>query len=86
MTTIDPALLGPPLLAGAVVLSTHVPLGRQVLARGIIFIDLAIAQLAGLGVILVHVLVEDPAGPVVQLAAFLAAVGGALMLLRPRLA
>ncbi|MCB1788548.1 MAG: metal ABC transporter permease [Gammaproteobacteria bacterium] len=80
MTTIDPALLGPPLLAGAVVLSTHVPLGRQVLARGIIFIDLAIAQLAGLGVILVHVLVEDPAGPVVQLAAFLAAVGGALML------
>ena len=80
MTTMDLALLGPPLLAGAVVLSTHVPLGRQVLARGIIFIDLAIAQLAGLGVILVHVVVDDPAGPVVQLAAFLAAVSGALAL------
>lgn len=76
----DLALIGPPLLAGAVVLSTHVPLGRQVLARGIIFIDLAIAQLAGLGVILVHVLVEQPADPVVQLGAFIAALGGALIL------
>ena len=33
-------------------LSTHVPLGKQVLNRGIIFIDLAIAQIAGSGVIL----------------------------------
>jgi len=75
---IDLSLLGPPLLAGAVVLSTHVPLGRQVLARGIIFIDLAIAQLAGLGVILVHVLSEQPPALSVQLTAFLAALGGAL--------
>ncbi len=80
MTLADLTLLGPPLLAGAVVLSTHVPLGRQVLARGIIFIDLAIAQLAGLGVILVHVVAVQPADSVVQLAAFLAALGGALML------
>lgn len=80
MTDVDLSLLGPPLLAGAVVLSTHVPLGRQVLARGIIFIDLAIAQLAGLGVILVHMVVEQPADWVVQLAAFLAAIGGALLL------
>jgi zinc/manganese transport system permease protein len=71
-------LLGPPLIAGAVVLSTHVPLGRQVLARGIIFIDLAVAQLAGLGVILVHVLLEQPPGWAVQLAAFLAALGGSM--------
>ena len=76
----DLSLLGPPLLAGAVVLSTHVPLGRQVLARGIIFIDLAIAQLAGLGVILVHLVVDEPTGSMVQLAAFLAAIGGALVL------
>lgn len=34
-----------------IVLSTHVPLGTEVLRRGIIFIDLAIAQVAGLGVI-----------------------------------
>lgn len=78
MKLIDLSLLGPPLLAGAVVLSTHVPLGRQVLARGIIFIDLAIAQLAGLGVILVHFISEEPPGWGVQLSAFLAALGGAM--------
>lgn len=74
----DLSLLGPPLLAGAVVLSTHVPLGRQVLARGIIFIDLAIAQLAGLGVILIHCLTGEPAGWAVQLSAFVAALGGSM--------
>lgn len=46
---LDPALLGPPLLAGLLVAATHVPLGREVLRRGIVFIDLAIAQVAGLG-------------------------------------
>jgi len=75
---IDLSLLGPPLLAGAVVLSTHVPLGRQVLARGIIFIDLAIAQLAGLGVILVYFMTEAPPGWAAQLSAFLAALGGSM--------
>lgn len=78
MNLVDLTLLGPPLLAGAVVLGTHVPLGRQVLARGIIFIDLAVAQLAGLGVILVHVLNDQPPHWAVQLAAFLAALGGAM--------
>ena len=78
MNLIDLSLLGPPLLAGAVVLSTHVPLGRQVLARGIIFIDLAIAQLAGLGVILVYFVIEEPPGWAVQLSAFLAALGGSM--------
>jgi zinc/manganese transport system permease protein len=43
------SILGPACLAGFLVLSTHVPLGQQVLARGIIFIDLAIAQVAALG-------------------------------------
>ena len=38
-------------MAGLLVLSTHVPLGEEVLRRGIIFIDLAIAQVAGLGVL-----------------------------------
>jgi zinc/manganese transport system permease protein len=78
VTLTDLSLLGPPLLAGAVVLSTHVPLGRQVLARGIIFIDLAIAQLAGLGVILVYFMTETPPGWAVQLSAFLAALGGSM--------
>lgn len=78
MNISDLSLLGPPLLAGAVVLSTHVPLGRQVLSRGIIFIDLAIAQLAGLGVILVHALTDQPLGWTVQLSAFAAALCGAM--------
>lgn len=43
------SILGPPFLAGVVVLATHVPLGRRVLARGIIFLDLAVAQIAALG-------------------------------------
>jgi zinc/manganese transport system permease protein len=44
-------ILFPAFLAGLLVLSTHVPLGRIVLDRGIVFIDLAIAQVAGLGVV-----------------------------------
>ena len=48
---LDINILGPAMVAGVIVLSTHVPLGRQVLSRGIIFIDLAIAQTAALGVI-----------------------------------
>ena len=48
---LDCGILGPALLAGLLVLATHVPLGAQVLDRGIVFIDLAIAQIAGLGVI-----------------------------------
>ncbi len=52
----DLSIIGPPLLAGLLVVLTHVPLGREVLSRGIIFIDLAIAQIAGLGVILGDVL------------------------------
>jgi zinc/manganese transport system permease protein len=44
-------IIGVPMLAGLLVVATHVPLGREVLRRGIIFIDLAVAQIAGLGVI-----------------------------------
>ena len=44
----------PAMLTGLLVLSTHVPLGREVLKRGIIFLDIAIAQLAAFGVIIVH--------------------------------
>src|SRR5215510_3696504 len=47
----DVSFLWPALLAGVLVAISHVPLGQQVLARGIVFIDLAIAQVAGLGVI-----------------------------------
>jgi zinc/manganese transport system permease protein len=48
---LDWSIIGPALIAGLLVLTTHVPLGQVVLQRGIIFIDLAIAQVAALGVI-----------------------------------
>lgn len=48
---LDISILGPAFVAGLLVISTHVPLGQEVLRRGIIFIDLAIAQIAGLGII-----------------------------------
>ena len=76
----DIGILGPAFAAGLLVLSTHVPLGRQVMARGIIFIDLAIAQVAGVGVILAANLGWDEHGVAAQLAAFVAALGGALLL------
>jgi zinc/manganese transport system permease protein len=47
----DLSILWPALIAGLLVVISHVPLGQQVLSRGIVFIDLAIAQVAGLGVI-----------------------------------
>jgi len=48
------AILWPALIAGLLVTATHVPLGLQVLERGIVFIDLAVAQVAGVGVIVAH--------------------------------
>lgn len=77
---LDPSLLGWPLLAGLLVLSTHVPLGRRVLARGIIFLDLAIAQIAVLGVITANALELAPQGWSTQIAAAAAALTGAMLL------
>lgn len=71
-------IVGPALLAGMLVLSTHVPLGRRVLERGIIFIDLAIAQVAGLGVILADNMGWQAHGWEVQLVAVTAALVAAL--------
>jgi zinc/manganese transport system permease protein len=75
--TLDPALLAWPLAAGLLVLATHVPLGRRVLARGIIFLDLAVAQLAVLGVVAAHALDLGAEGWATQLAAAAAALAGA---------
>lgn len=78
--TLDLAILLAPFVAGLLVLATHVPLGAQVLKRGIVFIDLAIAQIAALGVIVAGLLDVAPGGWQVQLAAAAAAVAGALLL------
>ena len=73
-------IVGPALIAGLLVLSTHVPLGTQVLDRGIVFIDLAIAQIAGLGVIAADALGTPEGGLAVQVSAVCAALLGALLL------
>jgi zinc/manganese transport system permease protein len=79
-SAIDPAILLPAFLAGLLVLATHVPLGAEVLRKGIVFIDLAIAQIAALGVILAGMLDVDPQGWQVQAAAAAAALAGAALL------
>jgi zinc/manganese transport system permease protein len=78
--TIDWAIVGPALIAGLLVLATHVPLGLQVLRKGIVFIDLAIAQIAGLGVIAADAMGWEPQGWAVQAAAMSAAAAGALLM------
>ena len=79
-SALDWGILGPALVAGLLVLATHVPLGAQVLDRGIVFIDLAIAQIAGLGVIAADALGLPEGGLAVQGAAVCAALLGAWLL------
>jgi zinc/manganese transport system permease protein len=79
-SALDLSILGPAFIAGLLVIATHVPLGREVLARGIIFIDLAVAQVAGLGVIAAHYSHDEPGFFSVQLAAIAAALGAAGLL------
>lgn len=87
METLDWTLLIAPFVAGLLVLATHVVLGIDVLRRGIIFIDLAIAQVAGLGAVAASLTDLDamfhdigPHGLGAQVAAALAAGAGALLL------
>jgi len=79
-SALDWGILGPALAAGLLVLVTHVSLGARVLDKGIVFIDLAIAQIAGLGVIGADALGLPEGGIAVQAAAVAAALGGALLL------
>lgn len=74
------SILGPAFLAGIIVLSTHVPLGREVLARGIVFIDLAVAQIAALGVFAAYGFGWQESPWAVQAAAAAAASVGALLM------
>ena len=79
-TAIELSILGPALLAGILVTLTHVPLGRRVLARGIIFLDLAVAQFAVLGLITAHTFHWRPHSWHEQLVAMVAAIIGVLIL------
>ena len=79
-------ILWPALLAGMLVVATHVPLGQEVLRRGIIFLDLAIAQIAGLGLIAASTLGIDHHAPFVsQLIAVLTATIASLFLYTPHI-
>ena len=80
MNTFDLSIIAPAFLATLLVLSTHVPLGTEVLRRGIIFIDLAIAQVAGLGVIAADMMGWEAEGWMVQVSAISAALLAALIL------
>lgn len=79
MTLADLHIIGPAFAAGLLVLASHVPLGRRVLLHGIIFIDIAVAQFASLGVVLAHMLHWESAWAV-QATAFATAIAGAALL------
>ncbi len=80
MSHLEFNLLLPALIAGLLVTATHAPLGIQVLSRGIVFIDIAIAQIAGVGVIGADFFGWEAQGFAVQIAALAAALLGALFL------
>lgn len=69
----DPWLiLLPAFVMSALMIISHTYLGLHVLARGIIFVDLALAQVAALGMSLAFLLGEEPHGLTAQLYAFAA--------------
>lgn len=68
------SIVGPALVAGLMIALTHAPLGIEVLKRGIIFIDLAVAQIAGLGLVATNVLLHEPSAWLVQGVALAAAI------------
>ena len=70
----------PALIAGLIVLLTHVPLGREVIQRGIIFIDLAVAQIAGLGILIAYQFGWEMHGLHAQFAAVVSALMGAVLM------
>lgn len=80
MNNIELDMLIPAFLAGLLVLATHVPLGMKVLARGIIFADLAVAQIAGLGVIIAGLLEVTEYPLTVQIIAAGSAILGSTLL------
>jgi len=80
MNDIDISILFPAFMAGVLILLTHVPLGMKVLARGIIFADLAVAQIAGLGVVIAGLAGYAEQPLIVQLIAVSSALLGAALL------
>jgi len=65
-------ILLPAFVLSALMIFTHTYLGLHVLARGVIFVDLALAQVAALGVSIAFLLGEEAHGTHAQLYAFAA--------------
>jgi len=80
MNNIELDILLPAFLAGMLVLATHIPFGMRVLQRGVIFADLAVAQIAGLGVVIAGLLDLTAQPLLVQLIAAGSALCGAALL------
>jgi len=72
-------IAAPALVAGLMIALTHAPLGLEVLKRGIIFIDLAIAQIAGLGLVAANGLLHEPSLWLMQGIALAAAIMAGLL-------
>lgn len=69
--------LAAPVTALALACLTLVPLGAQVLARGVVFIDLAVAQIAACGALACALLLDHPPAWAMALAAAGSALAGA---------
>ncbi len=80
MNEIELSILLPAFIAGLLVLATHIPFGMKILERGVIFADLAVAQIAGLGVIIAGLLDLTGQPLLVQLIAVASALCGAALL------
>lgn len=80
MNVIEFDILLPAFIAGLLVLATHIPFGMRVLQRGVIFADLAVAQIAGLGVVIASLLDLTERPLLVQLIAATSALCGAALL------
>jgi len=80
MDSVELSIVLPALCAGLLIAATHVPLGIQVLDRGIVFIDIAIAQIAGVGVVAADLFELGENAYAVQFGALGAALAGASLL------
>lgn len=80
MNTIELDILLPAFIAGLLVLATHIPFGMKILERGVIFADLAVAQIAGLGVVIAALLDLTGHPLLTQLIAAASALCGAALL------
>jgi zinc/manganese transport system permease protein len=72
-------IAAPALLVGLLIAIVHVPFGVEVIKRGIIFIDLAIAQIAALGFLSAEIILEDAHPFIHGLSAFVAAIIGGIV-------